>query len=157
MSTVTATRIVPADPASTALLLAGPAALDFWPGVIRVQGVTSPVQVHASLAGDEARRIIIRSQPPRRTPTAYVTEFSADPDGLPTATCRLRVTRQGWLSDLGSDLAAGFDPAAGVTAVRFELHTDIDYDALLEQEIAAAAERFLDNIAAFAESRAGAA
>ena len=106
MSNVTATRIVPADPASTALLLTGPAALDFWPGVSRVQGVTSPVQVHASLAGDDARRIIIRSQPPRRTPTAYITEFSADPDGLPTATCRLRVTRQGWLSDVDTDLAA---------------------------------------------------
>ena len=156
MSTVTATRIVPADPASTALLLSGPSAIEFWPGVNRIDGLTSPVQVHASLAGDEDRSMIITAQPPRRTPTAYVTDFSVTPDGLPKASGQLRVTRQGWLSNSSSDLGA-VDPAAGVAAVRFVLHTDVDYDEVLEQEIAAAAELFLDNVAAFAASRAGAA
>src|SRR4051794_632227 len=155
MSTVTATRIVPADPASTALLLSGPSALEFWPGLSRVSGATSPVRLRASLAGDEDRRLTIDAQPPRRTPTSYVTHFSVDAEGLPKASGQLRVTRQGWLSS--TDTSPGLDSAAGVTSVRFELHTEVDYDEVLEQEIAAAAELFLDNVAAFAASHAGAA
>jgi hypothetical protein len=154
MSDVTATRIVPADPASTALLLMGPAALDFWPGISRIEGVVSPLQAWTSLAGDAERRVVIRSTPPRRTPTAYVSEFSVDPEGLPPASCRLRVGSQGWLSGAEPEVLAGLEPAAGVASVRFELHSEVDYDKLLEQEIAAAAETFLDNVAAFAEARA---
>src|SRR4051794_19662826 len=161
MSTVTATRIVPADPASTALLLAGPSALDFWPGLSRESGLLSPVSARAALAGDQHRRIVIRSQPPRRTPTAYVTSFAIDADGLPSASGTLRVARQGWVSDGGTDGAAVPAPTApeGVAgrsatvdaaAVRLELRTEVDYDEAVEQEIAAAAATFLDNLAAFA-------
>src|SRR3954468_14989854 len=96
MTTVTATRIVPADPASTALLLSGPAALEFWPGLSHVEGLLSPLSAVAALAGEPDRRVVVRAQPPRRTPTAYVTTFSVDADGLPSAAGTLRVTRQDW-------------------------------------------------------------
>jgi hypothetical protein len=163
MSTVTATRIVRADPASTALLLAGPSALDFWPGLSRESGLLSPVSARAALAGDQHRRLVIRSQPPRRTPTAYVTAFAVEADGLPTASGTLRVTRQGWVSDGEADGVAvptptpaeyatdrSLDTIADVAAIRLELRTEVDYDEAVEQEIAAAAATFLDNLAAFA-------
>lgn len=164
MTTVTATRIVPADPASTALLLAGPSAVEFWPGISHVDGVLSPLSASAALAGDDHRRLVIRSEPPRRTATSYVTTFSVDADGLPTANGTIQVTRQGWLrgrSDLPRSAAPGeiADAAApGGAAVSLELHTDVDYDAGVEQEIATAAAIFLDNLAAFASgSHVGAA
>ncbi len=170
MSTVTATRIVPADPASTALLLAGPSALEFWPGLSRESGLLSPVSGRADLAGDPHRRIVIRSHPPRRTPTAYVTDFLVDADGLPSASGTLRIARQGWVSDgePGADEPAavpsptsprgaadsasngsGSAGASDVAAVRLELRTEVDYDEAVEQEVAAAAATFLDNLAAF--------
>lgn len=157
MSTVTATRIVPADPASTALLLSGPSALDLWPGLSRESGLLSPVAARAALAGDEHRRVVIRSQPPRRTPTAYVTAFDIDADGLPSATGTLRVARQGWFPDVDAEADGYAVPSqfavagpADAAAVRLELRTEVDYDEAVEQEIAAAAARFLDNLVAFA-------
>lgn len=152
MTTVTATRIVPGDPASTALLLAGPSALEFWPGISRIEGLVSPVSAVAALAGDTSRRVVVRAQPPKRTPTAYVTTFSIDADGLPRASGFLRVTRQDWAGTSGvpeqQKAAAAVDgPAA---AIWLELRTDVDYDAGVEQEVAAAAQEFLDNVAEFA-------
>ena len=137
MTTVTATRIVPADPASTALLLAGPSALEFWPGISRVDGVLSPLSASAALAGDDQRRLVIRSEPPRRTATSYVTTFSVVADGLPTANGTIQVTRQGWLRDGRNDSSRTVGDLAGDTvaappdaaAVSLELHTDVDYDA----------------------------
>ena len=152
MTTVTATRVVPGDPASTALLLAGPSALEFWPGISRVEGLISPVSAVAALAGDENRRVVVRAHPPRRTPTAYVTTFSVDADGLPSASGVLRVTRQDWVGtptvpeqQKAADVVSG--PAA---TIQLELRSDVDYDAGVEREIAAAAREFLDNIAEFA-------
>jgi hypothetical protein len=159
MTTVTASRIVPADPASTALLLAGPSALEFWPGVTEVDGVLSPLSARAALAGDSQRRVVVRSQPPRRTATAYITTFVVDADGLPSASGVLRVTGQDWLG--GSVVPEQSAHRGGVgevhavsASIQLELRTDVDYDAGVEQEIAAAAQRFLDNIAAFAGDRA---
>ena len=60
------TRRIAADPTSTALLLAGPAAVELWP---------QPASV--------------RALPPRRTPTSYVTRFEWSGPGLPTTTAEL--------------------------------------------------------------------
>jgi hypothetical protein len=161
MTTVTATRTVPGDPASTALLLAGPSALEFWPGISHVDGLLSPLAAHAALAGQQDRRLIIRAQPPRRTPTAYVTTFSVDADGLPSASGTLRVTRQDWIGGPPpvpeqKNSASPPVPAtklSGPTAsISLELRTDEDYDTGTEQEILAQATAFLDNIAAFASA-----
>ena len=157
MTTVTATRIVPADPASTALLLSGPSALEFWPGIHRIHGQLSPLSADATLAGEAHRRLVVHAQAPRRTPTSYVTAFSVDADGLPSASGVLRVTRQGWIGDAADEVTTGVDPASNVATVQLELRTEVDYDDGVEQEIAAAAAAFLDNLAAFASSRAGAA
>lgn len=164
MTTVTATRIVPADPASTALLLAGPSAVEFWPGISGVDGLLSPLSASAPLAGDDQRRLVIRSEPPRRTATSYVTTFSVAADGLPTANGTIHVARQGWLRDGGDSSRAAADRVGepvstdpDLTAVSLELRTDVDYDAGVEQEIASAAAIFLDNLAAFAGSSYAAA
>lgn len=158
MTTVTATRVVPGDPASTALLLAGPSALEFWPGITHIDGVVSPVSARAALAGESQRRVVINSQPPKRTPTAYVTTFSIDADGLPSASGVLRVTRHDWAGTPSSSAGGSVpeqqkaaDEVPGpAAAIWLELRTDDDYDAGVEQEIAAAAQAFLDNIAEFA-------
>jgi hypothetical protein len=161
MTTVTATRTVPGDPASTALLLAGPSALEFWPGVTQVDGVLSPLAARAELAGRHDRLLVIRAQPPQRTPTAYVTTFSVVADGLPSASGTLRVTRQDWIGTpavpeqkmAGQPIpdAAG-TPSIPTAAISLELRTVEDYDAGVEQEILAQARGFLDNVAAFASA-----
>jgi hypothetical protein len=131
------------------LLLAGPSALEFWPGIDNVDGVLSPLSASAPLAGDAHRRLIVHTQPPRRTPTAYVARFSVAADGLPTASGTLRVSRQDWVG--GPSVPEQGGPAGSPTAaISLEIRTDVDYDAWVEEEIAAAAHEFLDNIAAFA-------
>ena len=157
MTTVTATRVVPGDPASTALLLSGPSALEFWPGISRVEGLISPVSAVATLAGDAHRRVVVRAQPPQRTPTAYVTTFSVDADGLPSASGFLRVTRQDWAGTPTVPEQKAADAVVGpAAAIQLELRSDVDYDAGVEQEIVAAAQEFLDNIAEFAGRSAAA-
>src|SRR3954470_17700581 len=151
MTTVTATRVVPGDAASTALLLAGPSALEFWPGITRIDGLASPISVCASLAGERERRVVVWSQPPKRTATAYVFTFSVDADGLPSASGVLRVTRQDWVGTPTVPEQKTETETAGPTAViSLELRTDVDYDAGVEQEVAVLTREFLDNIAEFA-------
>lgn len=162
MTTVTATRIVTGDPASTVLLLAGPSGLEFWPGISHVDGLVSPVSAVAALAGEPNRRLVIHSEPPKRTPTAYVTTFSVVADGLPSASGCVRVTRQGWTGTAQAPGAQvpeqkGGEVAGPTAAVTLELRSDVDFEAGLEQEIAAAAREFLDNVAEFASRNAPAA
>lgn len=97
-------RRIDADPTSTALLLAGPTAVDLWPGVRRVGEVDGRLLVEADPAAgsvDGGRHagpalLAVRALPPRRTPTAYVTRFSwstaapgAAADGAPVVAGRL--------------------------------------------------------------------
>ena len=76
------TRRICADPTSTALLLAGPTALELWPGVRRVGDVGGRALVEAELALARSERdrvptaASVHARPPRRTPTAFVTRFS---------------------------------------------------------------------------------
>ena len=154
MTTVTATRTIPSDPASTALLLSGPSALGFWPGVQHVDGLLSPLSAQAAIAGS-ARRLVVRAEPPRRTPTAYVTSFRVEAEGLPSASGELRITRHGWVGDVPTD--ASPDPTAAVASVRLEFSTDVDYDAAVEEAIVRGVRTFLDNVAAYASGLVGAA
>ncbi|MDQ1632526.1 MAG: hypothetical protein QOJ32_1347 [Frankiaceae bacterium] len=154
MTTVTATRTIPSDPASTALLLAGPSALGFWPGVQHVDGLLSPLSAQAAIAGS-ARRLVVRAEPPRRTPTAYVTSFRVEAEGLPSASGELRITRHGWVGDVPTD--ASPDPTAAVASVRLEFSTEVDYDAAVEEAIVRGVRTFLDNVAAYASGLVGAA
>jgi hypothetical protein len=89
------TRRILADPTSTALLLAGPTALDLWPGLRRVGEAAGRVLVEfeVPVSRSEAERApapaAVRALPPRRTPTAYVTRFGWEGDGLPGTTGQL--------------------------------------------------------------------
>jgi len=84
-------RRIAADPTSTALLLAGPTALELWPGLRRVAEVSGRVVVETEIA-DAARAASVRALPPQRTPTAYVTRFEWAGPGLPATTGELTLS-----------------------------------------------------------------
>lgn len=89
--TATRTRFeqpIAADPTSTALLLAGPTAMELWPGLRRVGLSSGRVVVEADL-GDQPAAASVRALPPKRTPTCFVTRFEFVGPGLPATTAEL--------------------------------------------------------------------
>jgi len=101
------TQIIVADPTSTALLLAGPTAMELWPGLRHVAEVSGRVVVEAHVAQDRAAAASVRALPPKRTPTSYVTRFEWAGPGLPACTAELTLSRtttdtgeQGTLAEL---------------------------------------------------------
>ena len=145
-----AERLIAADPTSTALLLAGPSALELWPGVRRIAEVGGRVLVEldavtaatatAATAGP-ATAASVTARPPHRTPTAFVTRFGWTGPDLPGTEGVLTLT---------------YSPGEGRPSTRAELVLDsagvqdsrLDADAL-----AAMAQGFLDNLGHAAESR----
>lgn len=140
-----AERRIAADPTSTALLLAGPSALELWPGVRRIAEVDGRVLVEldavtAATAGP-ATAASVTARPPHRTPTAFVTRFGWTGPDLPGTEGVLTLT---------------YSPGEGRPSTRAELVLDsagvqdsrLDADAL-----AAMAQGFLDNLGHAAESR----
>ena len=92
--TATQTRLeqpILADPTSTALLLAGPAAMELWPGVRRV-GVSSGRAVVETDLGDRPTAASVRALPPTRTPTSFVTRFEFVGPGLPATSAELTLS-----------------------------------------------------------------
>lgn len=135
-------RTIAADPTSTALLLAGPTALDLWPGLRRTGEEAGRVLVEAPLAA-EAGPVLgaVRALPPRRTPTSYVTRFETSGPGLPVATGLLTLAYS--CGETGSE-----------TEAVLELDTSHPGEAgLSEPCIRHLASGFLDNLAAAAEAR----
>jgi hypothetical protein len=148
------TRRIHADPTSTALLLAGPAALDLWPGVRRLGESGGRVLVEASLEpaalaselGPRPTTASVRALPPRRTPTAYVTRFSWDGPELPVTS---------------GQLTLAYAPTGDGTPVTHAVMT-LDSDRLQgtrvdQLALATMAEAFLANLARAAEARSRAA
>ena len=142
-----ARRRIGADPTSTALLLAGPTALEMWPGVRRVGEVDGRVLVEAALvpgapqhAGLAAAQV--RALPPRRTPTSYVTRFEWSGPGLPVTT---------------GVLTLGYLPGAdGTPWTSAELTLESEGLATSRVDrgaLQAMADGFLDNLASAAEAR----
>lgn len=147
-----ATRQIDADPTSTALLLAGPTALDLWPGVRRVGEVGGRVLVEADLRDDAVdaasgtvTAATVRALPPRRTPTSYVTAFAWIGPGLPVTEGELVLT-----------YAPG-SQRPGTTAVLTLDSVGLVQSALLERDLVRMSEVFLDNLARAAEARCQAA
>lgn len=140
MTRVRATRPIAADPTSTALLLAGPTALDLWPGARRGDEVAGGVLVVADLPGPRSgsTAVIVRAQPPRRTPVSFVTRFSWQGSDLPA---------------VDGSLTLLYD---GPHATRAVLELDASGD-VASRGLPAMAEGFLANLAAAAEARAYAA
>ncbi len=136
-------RRIAADPTSTALLLAGPAAVELWPGVRRIAEVAGRTLVEAEQGSGAAS---VRAEPPRRTPTAYVSTFEWTGPGLPPA---------------NGTLTLAYAPAAdGTLATHAALELDVPGLAgsrLDEPGLRALAAEFLDNLGRAAEQRSRAA
>ena len=133
-------RVIAADPTSTALLMAGPSAIELWPTARRVGAAGRRALVEA-----EPGRAAVRALPPRRTPTAYVSRFAWSGEGLPEARCELVLAYVP-----GTTLPSTH---AALTVVTGDLHDT----ALDERRLKAMAEGFLANLADAAESRSTAA
>ena len=139
------TRRIGADPTSTALLLAGPTAVDLWPGVRRVGEAGGRVLVEADLAPGSTAAVTVRARTPKRTPTSYVTTFDAvGPDVPATA----------------GELTLAYAPGTHGPATFAVLTLTIDgpLPAPLRPDVVEQmAERFLANLARAAEDRSYAA
>lgn len=134
-----ADRRIWADPTSTALLLAGPTALDLWPGVRRLGEVGGRVLVELDRPAATAASVTAR--PPLRTPTAFVTRFAWTGPDLPVTEGVLTLT---------------YAPGEGTPSTRAELVLDSEGLAesrLDEAALADMAAEFLVNLAHAAESR----
>lgn len=142
-------RRISAEPTSTALLLAGPAALELWPGVRRLGEVGGRVLVEAALGGggaDVLTAASVRAHPPRRTPTSFVTRFTWTGPGLPVTHGTLTLT-----------YAPGADGTPTTHAALTLDSTGLDVSRVDAAGLVAMAEGFLDNLARAAESRSRAA
>lgn len=149
MSETTRTRVVRrigADPTSTALLLAGPTALELWPGVRLVGEAGGRVLVEAALSPEQDGAVptaaSVRALPPQRTPTSFVTRFAWTGPGLPVTEGTLTLAYAPGADGAPSTQAALVLDSTGVVGSR------VDAGALT-----AMAEEFLANLARAAESR----
>ena len=134
-------RRICADPTSTALLLAGPTAVDLWPGVRRVGEAGGRVLVEAEVA-DTSTAATVRALPPQRTPTSYVTKFEWVGPGLPATT---------------GELTLAYLPGPSTAAVLTLDSAGLEDSALASGTLTAMAEEFLANLARAAEGRSRAA
>lgn len=139
-------RRIHADPTSTALLLAGPGALELWPGVRRVGEAGGRALVEAALDPSAPQTAAtVRALPPRRTPTAFVTRFEWAGPGLPVT---------------AGELTLAYVPGEGApsTAATLLLHSNgVDGSRVDSRWLADTAEGFLSNLAGAAEQRSTAA
>lgn len=148
--TTRATRRIAADPTSTALLLAGPTAMDLWPGVRRVGDLDGRVLVEASwddltdlACGAASARV--RALPPRRTPTSFVTRFAWSGPGLPVT---------------DGELVLGYAPGSqgpATTATLTLTSTGVVGSRLAARDLQTMADAFLANLALAAQDRSHAA
>ncbi|MEX2291427.1 MAG: hypothetical protein WD794_14035 [Mycobacteriales bacterium] len=145
-------RRICADPTSTALLLAGPTALELWPGVRRIGEVGGRALVEAELevAWAEGERVptaaSVRALPPRRTPTSFVTRFAWSGPGLP-----------GTEGTVTLAYAPGADGTPSTHAVLTLDSAGLGGSRLDAAALGVMAEGFLANLAHAAESRSQAA
>ena len=74
-TSLSASRVIAGDPASALLLISGPAAAGFLPDAMLTE--TRPGQVAGvlRLAADRELDIEVTTAAPRRTPTAYISDF----------------------------------------------------------------------------------
>ena len=138
-----ATRRIDADPTSTALLLAAPAAVELWPGVRRIGEAGDRTLVETEvLPGGPTTAAAVRAEPPRRTPTSYVTRFEWSGYELPATSATLTLA---------------YAPAAdGTVATHAALQLDsedLQGSRLDAPGLQVLAETFLDNLGRAAEAR----
>lgn len=145
-------RRIAADPSSTALLLAGPTAMELWPGVRCVGEVAGRALVETELdvvSADGGRiptAASVRALPPRRTPTSFVTRFAWTGPGLPVTEGTLTLA-----------YAPGADGAPSTHAALTLDSSNLSGSRVDAAVLTAMAEGFLSNLARAAESRSRAA
>ena len=154
-----ATRRIAADPTSAALLLAGPTAVELWPGAeLTSSGPDDQIRVMvdlppAFLPASGRVAVLVRSLSPRRTPTSFVLRFSFGAAGFP---------------GVRGELSLGYAPVGPdeLPCTDAELRLTIDDPGEAVQAVPLArfvtavgelAEQFLVNLAAAAEHRSRAA
>jgi hypothetical protein len=143
---IRADRRIAADPTSTALLLAAPAALELWPGVRRVGAVDGRVLVEADIPEQRvATAATVLVEPPRRTPTSFVTRFEWAGPSLPRTN-----------GELTLDYAPGDDGPSTLAHLVLD-SDDLANGVLSEPALQSLADAFLDNLRDLAESRSRAA
>ena len=137
------TRRIAADPTSTALLLAGPTAVELWPGVRRVGEAGDRALVETELTSSgSTTAAAVRALPPRRTPTSYVTSFEWTGHGLPSTKGTLTLAYA----------PAGDGTLATHAALQLE-SAEPSASRLDEPRLRVQAEGFLANLARAAEAR----
>ena len=138
------TRRISAEPTSTALLLAGPTAVDLWPDVHRVGESAGRVAVEAELDG-VALAATVRARPPKRTPTSYVSQFEFVGSDVPFTEGRLTLTY-------------GPGSSGPATWAVLTLERDASRPGAVDgARLERMAHQFLDNLARAAEERSRAA
>lgn len=145
---VRVTRTIAADPTSTALLLAGPTAIDLWPDLRRTGEQDGRVLVESapsSVGQPSTGRV--RALPPRRTPTSYVTHFETIGPSTPPTTTR-------------GTLTLTYAPSAGDGPVNTQAVLELSVDGAdplestpVDLRLRAQAKGFLANLAGAAEAR----
>ena len=136
-------RRIGADPASTALLLAGPTALELWPGARRVGEVAGRALVEISTwPGARHLTAAVTAPLPQRTPTGFVTRFGWTGLGLPVTEGVLTLT-----------YAPGATGAPSAYAELVLEVTGLGGSRLDAAGLTAMAEGFLRNLSVAAEAR----
>ena len=143
-------RAVAADPTSLALLLAGPATLDLWPGAVRGTDVPRGRLLLELDLPTAPTTLLLRVEAPVRTVTSYLLRFSATGEAFPTVDGVLRVTR-----DASRPLGDG--PAVLGSLVELDLHPHAVLLPAVRDVVGRLASDFLDVFAAAGEGRAAAA
>jgi hypothetical protein len=154
-----ARRRISADPTSAALLLAGPSAVELWPGAeLDSSGPDDQIRVTvdlppALLPASGRVAVLVRSLSPRRTPTSFVVRFTFGAAGFPAVRGELALgyapVVEGELPATDAELRLTVDdPGAATQAVPLDRFVAV---------VGELAEVFLANLAAAAEGRSRAA
>ena len=154
-----ASRRIAADPTSAALLLAGPTAVELWPGAeLTSSGPDDQIRVMvdlppAFLPASGRVAVLVRSLSPQRTPTSFVVRFSFGAAGFPAVRGELSLG----YAPVGPDQLPCTDAVLRLTV---EDPGDATQAVPLDRFVAAVsdlAEQFLANLASAAEDRSRAA
>lgn len=142
-STLRAERRIAADPTSVALLLAGPTAVDLWPGSHRDGESDGRLRVEADIPERGVHDILVTIDAPQRTPVAFVCRFVAEQPQL------------GLLVE--GELTLGYEgPDATLASVALEISTPAPSTPERLSIVADRASAFLGNLARVAEAAAAA-
>ena len=141
MPEIVLSRRVAAEPASLALLLAGPTAVELWPGARMIGEFGDRLTVEADLPDGELSEVHLQALPPRRTPTSFVIRFEYSGDGVPRTSGTITLTSQG----------------DGSSRVELALRWEGGIDRLIREDTEQKAASFLSTLATTAEQRSSAA